>query len=551
MSAATPTVGLKRSLLTLVATPNGAATEVLAAALRSSSPTARVGAAKGLAARSDEDSHRQLLLKLGDSQADVRRAVATPVVAKRLRPVVIQSLQGDDQVLCRRACRYAIDADDHHTLGPIVDTAIRPDHHFAAGLCSAALRLARSLATTVEAKRLGEAVPEDPAFARRSAMISLGNAVDRFQEHQNLELVDAFLTLTTSTNSVLKRILGDEQHAAHRVLLDGLRSSHGFGAMDVLIQSIEDADALPLVLDIACERSDQTFTERLLRHVGPRPGVRAIYNAKKLKGFAWGSPKEREKLLQLTPAEQSAAMRLQTACDTDKADRIALASMLLREGGDLGRVAACEAIRRVKAPEIEGLLELGLKDTFPEVVAVSASQLRRQNYPNALKHLVSLLDHSAEVVVKAAQKALGEFSFESYRDVFEKLSPEQRSLAGRLVGRADPEAIEYVLADLKAPSAERRHDALELIHQMAVVDRVLDQVIAAIEDSNTLVRVAAATALGGSNEQRAIEALTNALDDKQPPVVAAAEAGLRSQDSLNVAQNLLSHLQAQQGSSEG
>ncbi|MEM8864427.1 MAG: HEAT repeat domain-containing protein [Planctomycetota bacterium] len=537
-------VGLQRTLRVLAATPNGAATPVLAKALTSTQPSVRVGAAKAIAARSDVESHHELLLALPDCEADVREALQDEQIATRLRKAAIAAITGPEETLCQRTCRYAIESDDFRLLPPIVDKTVDPRHASVDSLAAAALQMARSLSARIEAKQTGEDQSNfDPAFARQGALQSLNRAIDRYGEHQRLEIVDAFLALTTYNNTTLRRILKDTSHAARPPVLEALQTSHGFGAMDVLIMAMEDADAPQQLLELAAGRQDSIFLSRMFGRFGEHPGIRVIQNARRLAGFAWAELSQREQLLELTGPEQSAAIRLFAAADTTPADRIALITLLMNRGKDEGRASACEALRRLKAPEVGDLLRKAMSDPCPEVVANAVVQLRRHSYENGLTELVTLLDHESPVVVAATQRALGEFSLESYQHAYDRLTPAQRATAGRLVGKADPELAKTINRDLRMPGTKVQLRTLRMIHDLGCVDRVLEAVIHATTSEDVGVRTEAVRALDSSQEKTAIEALTKALDDPSSSVRDAAQASLRQLDSLGVAESLVETLE--------
>ena len=537
-------VGLPRSLRVLASTENGAAADVLLAALESADETIRAGAARGLVVRKSKEDHRRLLLALPRCKADVPRALKDEGILKRIRPAMIAAIKSDEKDLCQSACRFGVEAEDHRVLPTIAEAAIDPEHPFQLGLCTASLQLARSLSAWIEARQQGvDDRNEDPAFVRRPALHSLGMAVDRFGAHGRLELIDAFLMITTSGDPVLRRILNDETHPAREPLIEGLLTSRGYGAMDVLVGAMEDVDEAQWLLELAATRCDRPYVDRLLGRLGERPGVRAIENARRLSQFGWTDPARAELLLSLDGPQQAAAMRLMSAADSGPDRRVELATLLLRKGRDAGRVAACEALRRVQSPQMTELLEIALNDTWPDVVAMAASQLRRHDYPDALTRLVMLLDHDAEVVRKTVQDSLAEFSFAAYRKIYRNLDPAQRAAAGRLVGKADPEAIATVGKDLDSPIPKRQLASLDLIGEMGLVDRLLDQVINALTDKDAGVRAEAARVLGASTEQRAIEALAGVLHDPTDGVRAATRESLEQMDSLDVAEQLVAELE--------
>ncbi|MEM6330239.1 MAG: HEAT repeat domain-containing protein [Planctomycetota bacterium] len=549
MPTASEIPGLKRSLLTLVATPNRAAIDVLAAALRSPSAPVRVGAAKALAARTDAESHQRVLRDTGDCPADVRAAIASREACSRLRPVVAAAIQGDDQPLCERACGYAIEAEDYRLLATVVDEAMKPSHPCVAGLCSAALRLARALAAAIEAEEADKplAARSELTPVRRAANQGLGRALDRFSVHKRLELIDAFLLIANHDNPGVRAVLRDTTHAAHAPLLRALETSAGRGAMELLARAFEDGDAPAPLIEIGARRADLAFCRTLVGRVGPTPGVRVVFNARKTAGFGWATPERIEKLLTLPPDTQAAAVRLQGATRSKSADRLRLIEAVMAGGADAARAAACELLGKVTPGHAQALLQQGLADSNPAVVAATAGRLRKAQMPDALERLVSLLEHDSPDVVSVAQGELREFSFDSYRQVFDKLPKDLRTKAGRLVGLADPEATATLRIDLQSPVVDRRRDALELVGELGVVDRVLPAVTALAGDRDSLIRTRVATLLGGSSQGDAVGYLAEALADPHPGVRQAAEASLTQLDSLDVAQQLLAKLQADTG----
>lgn len=533
-------MGLPLTLRVMAATPNRVVPGLLEQALGSHDRAVRVGASKAMAARSDRESHDQLLLALPGCAQDVQLATHDPQIASLLRRAVNAALAGQEPILCQRACRYAVDADDYLVLPAIVEAVLKPGQANVVSLAAAALRLSNTLAQLADAPAdRRPRVSGDPAFARRAALKTLAIAVDRFGEHRRLELLDAFLMLTTPDNAILERILLDTSHAAHEPIFTALERSPGLGAMDVLVHAMENIETAQRLLELAAKRSDVRYLSRLFSKIGAEPGVRAIQNAKRLQSFGWTSRSRQENLLRLSGEQQASAMRLVSAADTSTELRVDLAELLLHRGEEAARVAACAALRKMQNPKIGELLATALNDESPKVVAAVAVQLRRHQHPEALMQLVSLLSHPAAEVIQAAQESLGEFSLDIYSDIYRKMSPEERSRAGRLVGLADPRAIDAVTADLRAAAVNRRLEALDLIEEMGIVDRVVDQVIEALKDRDTGVRSEAARVLASSEQPQVVEALGSALSDRHAGVRAAAEASLRQLAPLDVVEGLL------------
>ncbi|MEN1680630.1 MAG: HEAT repeat domain-containing protein [Planctomycetota bacterium] len=518
--------GLQRTLRTLVATSNGAAIDTLLAVLDSPQAAVRVGSARALAARADADSHARLLAALDDKPADVQRAIKNPDAAARLRGPAVAAISGEDAELCQRVCRYAVESEDHELLAAIVDAAIHPDHPAGETLATSAIRLATSLASALSNSEPGSAQAVRQNAARRGALQSLGRAVERFGQHKHQELVDAILLLATVKSPVLRLALRDESHPARDALLDSLHHSQGSAAMELLIGALEDENAPPELLTLAAERCDRPYLQRMFRHVGERPGARVRNNARNIESFAWAKASRVERLVKLNAAEQAAAVRLFNAAKTDPEERKALADLMLTQGAASARVAACESLRRLRGPDVGRLLDVALADISPDVVAAAAGQLRRQSVENGLEKLAGLLDHFSRTVVAAAQRAMGDFSLESYREAYPRLTDEQRRAAGSLVAKADPAAVETIAGGLDNPVVNQRLEALSMIADLQLVGSLVDRVIKAASDSDVGVRAEAARCLGEVETEESLATLHACLDDGSESVKLAAKESL-------------------------
>jgi hypothetical protein len=400
-------IGLERTLRLLTRTPNPAAIGVLGVGLRSAEPEVRAASARAMATRRGNDSAEALLRALPELASDVHQAIIAPEFTRRMRPAVLGAIKGEDVTLCKRACRYADEAQDHQLLPAMVAAASKPDHPYGVGLATTALRLAHDLAGLIHTPATDDDPRPDPAFARRAALNALTRAIDSFREHRHVELVEAMLLLASPDDLVLTRILQDPTHPAHGPLCGSLASSPSLGAMRVVMHAILSDRAPKRLVEVLIARCDQTFVEFLLTHLGERPPLRAMEHVRSLPGFAWAQESSEEMLLQLSGQQQATALRLAAATSMSKRRLTDLVQRILEEGQPAGRVAACEVVARVQSRVSAELLKRALSDDHPAVVGAAAAELRRrglQGSPQALIELLNDRDAATQADAKGSRE---------------------------------------------------------------------------------------------------------------------------------------------------
>ena len=541
-----PLRGLERTLQLLRKSPNRAATKVLLASLCAPSEPARLGALRALATRSESSAQDELLAALSDAPTDVRDAANDPQIAKRLRMSVVNALEGSDPTLVKRACRYAVDAELLVVIPTLIEQSTDPEQSYHVGLSTAALKLCRVMAHRLQNKEPSAAAGgTDPAFYRTTTLQRLIEAADKFAEHQRLELVEALLLVTTRDNSRLLQMLRTDGHACQQALTETLTKSPSFGALDLLSNALIDNDSPKRLVKIACQRTDKPFLSRLADNLGYPLGARAREKASAIKSFAWMKPEQREVVLSLTSSQQSALVALASATAGTVRDRLGFVKFVLQRGADKGRVAACHLLREYKSPQVSILLQAALEDQSPGVVAAAARQLRSQKTSAADVVLIGLLDHPAEEVRRAAQDELHELNLAAYRKLYSKLTEASRRIAGRLVARADPDAKGQLEAELRHPTVRQRLDSLAMIDSMGLADELNESLAEALSDKDVGVRVEAARLLGVTTSvtSTVYSALTQAAEDSNQAVRTAVQKSLDAIQSLDLAEDLIAHLQ--------
>jgi len=214
------------------------------------------------------------------------------------------------------------------------------------------------------------------------------------------------------------------------------------------------------------------------------------------------------------------------------------------QGKVTGRRAAVAALRDFHGVEANKVALKALQDDDDEVQARAISQLRDRGIPGAISILIDALTSSSELVRDAARECLSEFAFPRFLATFDMLDEDVRSTTGLLVKKIDPQTTTLLREEMKSPSRRRRIRALQMAVAIQVENDLLDEILVAIGDSDHLVRLEAARALGQCDSLEAFAALREAEDDRSLTVREAAAASLDQIGRRSPDLNLLSSARA-------
>ncbi len=270
--------------------------------------------------------------------------------------------------------------------------------------------------------------------------------------------------------------------------------------------------------------------------------LRVSENCQRLKFFRWTSSDDSAVLLALDGPRQAAALRLGIAAGLEPKQLTRLCRALLADGQPQGRRAACKAREHLPDSLAIPLLKELLTDADAVVLATAAAQLRKHDYPDALPVLVELLSHPAEEVRSASQKSLYELRFAGFRAAYPQLSPRAREVAGALVAKADPHALDAIKAELTAPGVNRRMRALEYAEVMGVERQLSSALVERLQDHDAGVRAEAVRLLGRLDDASVLPAVATLTADPHATVRAAAEKSVAELKSLDVAAALVHQL---------
>jgi HEAT repeat protein len=522
---------MKKTADVLASTRNRAVLPTLAAALASSCAAMRASAIRAIVRRHDADSHR-ILLQHFDKLDDEERAIlrrAHGAMPHHMARALKAAVLGSDAKLCLYACQMIALCRDFDLFPVLVEAAEYSQHPASADVAASLLQLANvldaELATWASEHATAEHHRRDPTFVRRHLLAALERSLANHARHECGELIEAFLLLAPSDNTLLQAILRDPRHSCHLPVARALARSTTPGAVARLVGLLRDTDVPDAVLQSIASRTDPEFLNALFAELKPPVSLRVLHNMKRLSSVAWLED-HASLLLELSGRAQATAIELAAASNIRSDAMFRLLALMLEKGLTEARRASCRALAKFERPEATELVVRALNDPDVGVRAAAIRQIRARAVPDALKTLVSLLDHRSTEIREAARTSLAEFKFDRYRSMFDLLDETAARTTGVLVHKVDPAARNGLIEELTSPSVSARLRGIEMAVAMEATQDVCEQLIDLSRNENLALRREAVAALGSCTSSKAENAIRIALDDSHPGVRDAAADAL-------------------------
>lgn len=507
---------------------NVAAVPVLISALGSPHLDVRLGAIHGLAVRRNPEGHAELLARLPNFGERELAVLAESVLrsSHRMQQALRDALLADELGQCESACRVILLGRVYQLLPALVEVSENKRHRHSAQALATVVQLARLLHEETLAR------PQDrtcePGLMRRQVLPALEQSVVRFNTHERLEIIDAFLLLVPPNNETLLRILSEPAHPCHRPVVDSLTTSAQVPLLDLLTQVAHDTKAPELALKIVARRHDRKFLDYLLHDFGSPVPLRVLENFRRLSSVAWLNER-RDVLVELDGRAQATAVAIANSGALDRTTLLSLLTFLLEHGQPEGRRASCDALADFHDRHVTQLVVGTLRDPDPRVQAAAVRQLRQRGVPNAMERLLALVDDPAPEVRDAARSVLHEFSFVRYRGSFDSMNQSTREKIGPLVAKVDLSSPQRLGELLGAPSISTKMRALEIVAAMGAADSVIEHLAPLVTHADPAIRCEAVAILGTC---RHADPLPLLLEAEHDPVLYVREAASRSIDDF-------------------
>jgi hypothetical protein len=482
----------------LARSENAAAADLLLLSLDLPASDTRERALAALLSRRDHPYQLQILARWESAGERSRRAiVAHP---GRISSALRDAIARDRPELFVSACEVILATDDFD-LAPALIAACERGGEFAPMAGETLLTLVarlhdrwlETLAPAADADLRREA-----ALKRTHLLFALERSLDRYETHRAAAPVEALLALADSRNETLRRLLQNPRRGAHRAVVAALVASDSSGVIRLLLEFLGDPQAPSAIARAVGQRTDPVFLRLLLAACGVDPSptmrnlVRRVDSFRWLEGGAW--PRW------FSDDEHRAAVVMIVASGMPRLVALDALRKAIASESCAARRAAAGALAEFHGAEANRLVLEGASDDDPQVQASCVAQLRERGIPTALAMLLDRLESPHQEVREAAGSALGEFTLARYLAAFETLSDAARAETGALVGKVDRSATCGLLAELAAPSRNRRLRALAAApyvvrENQAAAEQIAAELAPLLAEEDATVRYAAANLL--------------------------------------------------------
>jgi hypothetical protein len=176
----------------------------------------------------------------------------------------------------------------------------------------------------------------DPRVIRRFVVGALEVSINRFEQHQKREIVEAFLILTTCENSALAGILRHTDSKVFQTATKLLASSPRLGVIRLLLNFLDTVYTPLPCRKVISARHDISFLRCFLKKVNDDLTGNAKANLKRIANFDWLGH-DLSGLLALNGSEQSGLVMLVMVSSLDRAIAFDVLRFLIHSGQPEGR----------------------------------------------------------------------------------------------------------------------------------------------------------------------------------------------------------------------
>ncbi|WP_197532507.1 HEAT repeat domain-containing protein [Symmachiella macrocystis] len=323
----------------------------------------------------------------------------------------------------------------------------------------------------------------------------------------------------------IRKMLRQDGHPRRKHAEDLLRSSDHPGIMQLVVDFM--ALSHPSYLSFRClaERDDPQFICHLLRTWPRSLTISQRKNFKQIETVCWLEAQPLE--LELIPTELHAKLlQFVNATSIKREFKLHVAEWVVSHGCEEARRAATDMLDELDGGRMHTLIEEGLESDDEEVQAWATSQLRAKRVPEAFTKLIERLDSPMEQVQQAAREELEDFNLRRILTLYDLLDTQTCRLAGILIQKIDPDALQKLSQEMTGPMRSKRMRATQAAIAMGLQEPLSETFIQLLEDDDVLVRRTATEVVGQIPGEQSLTALQGMLDDSNPRIREIAQQGI-------------------------
>src|SRR5579872_1804550 len=510
----------------LAETQNGAAVDVLVAALDLADPAIQALAVEALLKRRPTRGIVELVRRFhflsGPSRELVEKDGA--FLGRDLRECL---LSGDAAVRNNALdliCRF----EDYSQLPTLVRLLEGENVRERGAVEHAVFKLANRLYEHLKFGKEGDEAGvflRDAQRVRHQMLSTLESACHRYPVHRCRQVIEGLLILGDPDNMHLKNLFRDAAEEVRSAAAELLCSSRHPGVMGLVLDSMSQNYPFPAAFAAFERRTDPEFICHLLRNWPRKPGPFQQKNIKELRMAAWLEPERN--CLDLVPAAlHRMLIAFLMSTGLTQPQKLEVLEWMVHWGSADGRLAATDVLVDLEDDKVQEVVLESLESEEPDVQAWATGQLRTWAIPNAMELLVERLDSPMPEVRQAARSELAGFDIHRALELCEHLEPRLQVAVGKLLRKIDPQTIHKLKEQMLSAIRRKRIRAARAALAMRLHLDVADSLMIMARDSDNLVRRTAAEVLGNVGTRESAAMLLELTHDDSPRVREAANAAL-------------------------
>lgn len=488
---------------------NSAAVPALAAGLRSPSVQLRAKCAKLLMRRPEPAARAAIVVEWTRLDAATRENLlsAKPELEAPCRQVLRNGSHAQRQVVLTAVS----DLDLTAALPELIELVLRPQEpiHESALAC-----LVELCDRWGQRARQGRDVPS----VRGMMLETLHRTVHDYCEHQNNDLIDAWLMLVCWDDALQRSLINDPRHPAFRAVLDRFWHSEHQSILELLTGYLWRNSTPGSILSILTERAESELPFMIARMVDEpflAAAVRRLRELPALRSLA--------ELSIPTPSvspEVQRRLALMLAASSDNIAQVLGGALAYAEiDAPAAHRTSAEMLSTCRRPNLEDLIQ------YMQVGDGKSDDDRR--IAAQLETILSWVDGPSSALSDAAREFFSDFTLNRLLEVVRKWPAPMCSVLARVVGRVEPDLIPQLLKVLSSPAPQRRLLALQVIELLDVSSEVTEQLLPLVADPRVEVRVRAIDLLSALASPELVAMLPSLLGDATTDVQDAAMRALR------------------------
>lgn len=517
------THGIELTFQHLGKTRNTAATGLLIAALDSPVSDIHDAAIEALLRRRDAAGQRALFQRWTTLSQRNKDKIAGHIDA--LDVALREALNASEETEFQTACEAIIRCREYETVPLLLRMATETGNPRRETATHTLVQLVGLLRQELDRtdKRSGRHSPE---FIRAHTIEALEGAVRQYRDHENHQVLEAFLILISRENPLFRELMQSPDLPTHLAIVEILRHSTHPAVVGLILSCLEDASPMAPLLHLIGVRYDGAFLSQWFRKLPNHIPGPVKQNLRKLHRLAWAE-ENRKVLTKLSGPQQGVALRILAQTSVSDPVRYETLKLIATEGQPEGRLEAIQQFVTYTDANTTALVLHATDDDYASIRASALRQVRARQIPGAIKLLLEHLEGESPLVQEAVRESLADFNFPAYLAAFDKMNEPTRVKTGGLVAKVDVRTPQYLEEELRGEATFRQLRAcsiIRLLHLEPMLEGVLHDLLV---EGDQAVRVEAAEMLSRCPTEATRQALREAVLDRNVRVREMAEESLR------------------------